>query len=375
MTSVSVRSDALANAAARLGESAEVLRCEASAVASALVRCRSPGLLAPHRVPGWVHLEARGAAVVGPGGLWGAGLALDVLAVRLAAAARGYQEVERGVAAVLRAVGRAADVAARGGLLTDGDAAPVLREVRPRWAPRPLTGPADLVALGAGLEGGRVRVLELDDGSGGSAWVVVVPGTQSWDPRAGAAPFDLTSDVRALTGDATVAGAGVAAALERAKAASGRAGADDPVLLVGHSQGGIHAAALASDRAFTSRHRVTHVLATGAPVGAFPLAETVRMLSVEHREDPVPALDLTPSPDRDGWVTVRAGDGPALDVRRHALDEYVHTVRAAQGAPPGTVRGLGGWAATAGAFLHRPVRVVTEVVVERAAASLRADVR
>ena len=32
-------------------------------------------------------------------------------------------------------------------------------------------------------------------GDGGSAWVVVVPGTQPWSPRAGGNPFDLTSDV------------------------------------------------------------------------------------------------------------------------------------------------------------------------------------
>ena len=102
--------------------------------------------------------------------------------------------------------------------------------------------------------------------------MVVVPGTQEWSPRAGANPFDLTTDVRAVTGDATLAAAGVAAALDLAAAGRvGRSTAADPVVLVGHSQGGILAAALASDAGFTARHRVTHVVTSGSPVGLFPV--------------------------------------------------------------------------------------------------------
>lgn len=96
------------------------------------------------------------------------------------------------------------------------------------------------------------------------------------------------------------------------------------------------------------------------------------MLSVEHREDPVPAADLTPNPGRATWLTLRAGDGP-LDVRRHALEEYARTVAAAENAPRGTVPGVAAWAGSANAFLHRPVRSVTEVVVERSAASVHTD--
>ena len=229
----------------------------------------------------------------------------------------------------------------------------------------PVGGPADLVALGEGLDGGRVRVVEVEGPDGASAWVVVVPGTQEWSPRAAANPFDLTSDVRTVTGEATLAAVGAAAALDRAMAAAGRAGREDPVLLVGHSQGGIHAAALATDPAFTTAHRVTHVVTTGAPVGLFPVPGSIRVLSVEHADDPVPTLDLGPNPGGPSWLTLRAGEGPPTDVGRHRLEEYERTVRAAQEAPRGTVPGLGAWEVSAGAFLHRPVRSVTEVVVER----------
>lgn len=369
MTRVRVRSDALTATSARLSELADVLRTEAGALADALARCRAPSL---GLLGAWVRVEADALRVVGAGGLWGAALGTDVLAVRLSASARGYEEVERGVAAVMAGVHGSAEAAAVGGLLTEGGSQVVVRTVPPRWDPRPLTGPADLVALGNDLDGGRVRVVEVEEPDGGSAWVVVVPGTQEWGPRAGPNPFDLTSDVRAVTGDATLAAAGVEAALARARAASARARPDDPVLLVGHSQGGIHAAALASDPGFGARHRVTHVLTSGAPVALFPLPSTVEVLSVEHAEDPVPALDLTPNPERAGWHTVRAGTGPPVDVRRHLLDDYVRTTRAAQDAPRGVVPGVTAWEVSARSFLDGPVRSVTECAVERRAAAPKA---
>jgi hypothetical protein len=367
VTVVGVRSAALVAASARLGSAAEELQEGAAGVAGAMARCPPPvlagveGLSTTRR---WARVEVEASAVVG--GLCREAVGLDALAGRLRAAAHGYEAVEEGVAAVVRSVAAGADLAARGGWLADGGAAAAVRAVPPAWSEGSFPGVADVVAAGRGLDGGRVRVVEVDAPDGGSAWVVVVPGTQEWGPRAGANPFDLTTDVRAVTGAATVAAAGVTAALARARSASrGRAAADDPVLLVGHSQGGILAAALASDPAFTAHARVTHVVTTGAPVGLFPVPEAVRVLSVEHVDDPVPRLDLSPNPARPTWLTVRAGDGLPVDVRRHALEQYVRTTRSAAGAPHGTVAGMDAWTLSAAAFLGRPVRSVTEVVVER----------
>ncbi len=374
MSVVGVRSEGLLAVAARLASLADELRLEAEALLGVLARCRSPGLDGGPAVLGaWVRVEVDGLRLAGPAGLWGEALALDALAVRLRVAARGYEEVERWAAAVLEAVRAGADGAARGGLLTDGVTVPVVTPVEPTWRAGPLAGPAGVVALGEGLGGGRVRVVELAAPGGGSAWVVAVPGTQEWSPRAGANPFDLTTDVRAVTGDVTLAAAGVAAALAAAQVSAQpttgmttqATAREEPVLLVGHSQGGILAAALAADARFRAAHRVTHVVTTGAPVGVFAVPRSVRVLSVEHADDPVPTLDLTPNPARLSWLTVRVGAGLPTDPRRHALGEYVRTVRAAAGAPRGTVPGLGAWEASAGDFLHRPVRSVTEVVLER----------
>ena len=130
-----MRSDALA-AAAAAGSRSWPTRCATTPTGSrcagarpSAVRCGVAGdLLLARR---WVRLEAETASVVGPGGAWGEALALDVLALRLRAAARVYAGVEASVSAVLAGVGAGADLAARGGWLTDGPVAPAVTPVAP----------------------------------------------------------------------------------------------------------------------------------------------------------------------------------------------------------------------------------------------------
>ena len=370
---VRVRSEALAATASRLEALADEVRDAAHTLAVVSARAGPPPVRGPTDVDllaQWARVAADTASVVGPGGAWGEALALEALALHLRAAARVYAEVEAAVSLVLTGVGAGADLAARGGWLTDGTSMPVVTPVPPTLLLDREHGferAADLVAAGEGLDGGRVRVVVVVRGDGGSAWVVVVPGTQQWAPHAGANPFDLTTDVRAVTGGVTLAAAGVAAALEVARSRAGvRSTPADPVLLVGHSQGGILAAGLASDPGFTRRNRVTHVLTSGSPVGLFPVPSTTRVLSVERGDDPVPRLDLAPDPDRSSWVTVRTpADGPPVDVRAHRLEGYVATLRVAEAAPRGTVTGLDAWQASAGGVLGRPVRSVSELRVGR----------
>ena len=66
-------------------------------------------------------------------------------------------------------------------------------------------------------------------------------------------------------------------------------GSDEPVLLVGHSQGGIEAAWIASH---SSEFSVTQVVTAGSPIavlGDYPAGTQV--LSLEHHGDVVPLLD------------------------------------------------------------------------------------
>ncbi len=90
-----------------------------------------------------------------------------------------------------------------------------------------------------------VRIITHADGS--TAYVVDIPGTKVWDP-----PFtrednlnDLGTNIHAMGGEVTSREHAIAEALRRAGASS-----TDPVMLVGHSQGGIVAAQAAHDSVY-----------------------------------------------------------------------------------------------------------------------------
>jgi pimeloyl-ACP methyl ester carboxylesterase len=159
----------------------------------------------------------------------------------------------------------------------------------------------------------------------------------------------------ALTAGATsaldLAQADAAARAVGAAGAARRVVADEPVLLVGHSLGGIAASALASSPAFTARHRVTHVVTFGSPVSRADVGPQVEVLSLEHHQDPVPRLDGRPDPDRLHWVTVTRdlADDPGARTAAAAHDarEYVETAELVDAsADPSVVR----WRETARPF-------------------------
>ncbi len=225
----------------------------------------------------------------------------------------------------------------------------------------------DAVDLGDPSEPGRVRVTRIPQPDGSSAWVVQVPGTQDWDPRPGGNPFDLSTDVSAMTGAATLAAVGTRRALEQAMAAAGRAGAtgrDDPVLLSGHSQGGIISASLASDPAFRASHPRLQIVTAGSPIAGFPIPPSVPVLSLEHVQDPVPRLDGSANPDRPTWTTVRADlrerGAPVSAGASHGSSIYLTTAEEVDGAiATHESASLDAWARGAAPFFggDRPAQV------------------
>lgn len=241
-----------------------------------------------------------------------------------------------------------ADSAAAWGFLDDRGRPRVTLEASPRGgahAPTSLASLAEdsLNVADADAYPARVRVVEVP-GRSGSSWVVEISGTQVWDPHAGENPFDLTTDVRSMARESTVLAQAVDEALSQAKAASGRDASADPVLLSGHSLGGIAAAGLAASPQFMARHHVTHVVTMGSPISRVPVPPGVQVLSLEHRQDPVPRLEGRRNPDRQSWVTVTRdlqGDPHRVDTgsRAHAGTEYVETAGMVDSSPDRSVQG------------------------------------
>ncbi|GAA1477897.1 hypothetical protein GCM10009623_23430 [Nocardioides aestuarii] len=193
----------------------------------------------------------------------------------------------------------------------------------------PPTGVRDLLdalgeTAGPDVPDGVFSVQELrrDDGS---VWIVQLPGTDDFvsdDVVRGSG-----SNLQLTAGEPTAYGE----AVTQAMAAVG-VGPDDPVMLVGHSQGGMQAAALAADPGFG--YDVTHVVTAGSPVGTVALPDGVTVLSLENTGDVVPLLDGEPNPATAHHVTVRAdahlgslGAGPG---QNHALSTYAAIATAAE---------------------------------------------
>ena len=160
----------------------------------------------------------------------------------------------------------------------------------------------EVAALSAGSgspANGTIEVQTVTGPAGDHRHVVYLPGTDDFN-----APWDQDGDVRDLETDLdSMAGQpdayqqGILTALHHAGV-----GAHEPVLLVGHSLGGMEAAALlAGDHGF----HITDAVTAGAPtaqVHDFPAGSHV--LSLEQHGDIVPELDGAPSPDSVEQTTV-----------------------------------------------------------------------
>jgi hypothetical protein len=159
-----------------------------------------------------------------------------------------------------------------------------------------------------GGDAAEVQIVQVIDGNGTPSYIVQIPGTQEWGPQRGSNPFDLTTNVRLMAGDSTLIQQQVAEAMRRAGISPG-----DPVMLTGHSQGGITAAALASDPAFRHEFAVRTVVTGGSPIARFDIPADVSVLSLEHGQDAVPMLDGRKNPDRANWVTIDRDLGTVQD--------------------------------------------------------------
>ncbi|MCP2243340.1 Lipase (class 3) [Lentzea aerocolonigenes] len=131
-------------------------------------------------------------------------------------------------------------------------------------------------------------------------YIVDIPGTKDWN-----APWDPKSandsgvNIDAMAGNRTVLQQGIEKALHEA----GAQGTGVPVMLVGHSQGGIVAAQSTNDL-ISGGYNVTHVVTAGSPVGRIDIPGNVQMLSLENKGDIVPHLDAGDNPNTANRTTV-----------------------------------------------------------------------
>lgn len=168
-------------------------------------------------------------------------------------------------------------------------------------------------------------------GPDGWYYTVTLPSTQEWLSRFGdqGAVNDLDSNLALMLTPAlqTQYERAVLEAMDQAGISP-----DDPVMLVGFSQGGIMAGHLA---AYNSDFNWQAVVVSGAPIDHMPIPDSVDVVSVQHNGDPVPRLDAIAGdfdsiPHGSNWTTIRV-DPPepnpvlGVDAGAHNADDYSTT--------------------------------------------------
>lgn len=180
---------------------------------------------------------------------------------------------------------------------------------------------------------GTLEVQTLTRPDGSVRHIVYLPGTDDMATT----PLSQDADVRDMATNLHLIGGQdttYAAGIERAMAEAG-IGPHDPVLLVGHSQGGMEAAALL---AHGSGFHVTHVVTAGSPIaGVHGYPPGSHVLSLENRGDVVPLLDGHDNADSVSQVTVQFDDHETSVAGNHDLSHYVHGARAAQASGDASV--------------------------------------
>ena len=181
---------------------------------------------------------------------------------------------------------------------------------------------------------GTIEVQTLTASDGSVRHVVYLPGTDDLTTT----PFsqdgdvrDLPTNLRLIAGHDTTYAAGIEEAMRRAGI-----GAHEPVLLVGHSQGGMEAAAIL---AHGSPFHVTHVVTAGSPTAqVHDLPAGSHVLSLENRGDVVPLLDGHDNPDTRQQVTVQFDDHETSVAANHAMGHYVRGAAAVESSTDPSVR-------------------------------------
>jgi len=184
--------------------------------------------------------------------------------------------------------------------------------------------------------------------------IVNIPGTEPWSPIAGDNPMDLTGNAAQAGSDGWSAGSQATAdAISQLYRQNGIP-PGTPLMLNGHSQGGMIAASLAADESFGSQFNVTNVMTYGSPVDNYDVPGDVHQLDIQHGNDLVPRIDtggtyLTPAgplpnvsellanqnigSGNTTTVTLDSPGGPFSVGTNHSGAEYQQSVQTQLGDP------------------------------------------
>lgn len=142
-----------------------------------------------------------------------------------------------------------------------------------------------------------VHVRRIVGAGGNGAWIVSIPGTTHWTTRSDHGPSSTAANLASMAGEKSSLYPAIDRVVGAAMQEAGVAPGSEPVMLSGHSQGGIVATRLASDDEFRTKYHITEVVTAGSPISRIKVPKSVNVLSLENVHDPVPRADGVANPD------------------------------------------------------------------------------
>ncbi|WP_162861416.1 alpha/beta hydrolase, partial [Gardnerella vaginalis] len=147
-------------------------------------------------------------------------------------------------------------------------------------------------------DGATIAIQRFKKKDGSISWLVTIPGTDG-KPKS---PFGWPQNAEVMSSSKNVRqNADSTRMVIEAMRKSGIK-AKDSVILVGHSQGGIVAASIASD--YSKQYNIKHIVTAGSPIANHPIPNKTWVTSIEMEDELVPTLDGASNPNRNNWVTI-----------------------------------------------------------------------
>ncbi|MCW2540410.1 MAG: uncharacterized protein JWN95_2135 [Frankiales bacterium] len=166
--------------------------------------------------------------------------------------------------------------------------------------------------------GGGIDIRTVAKGGRITGAIIDLPGTKDWGLPGGLDPnvADLGSNLRLLGGRPNTYQQGVLEAVRQSGLPLGT-----PIMLVGHSQGGMVAARSAASLTHAG-YPVSHVMTAGAPIGQIGIPASTRLLALEAVNDPIPELDAMDNVSRPNVITARFDQLDRATLTRHPLARH-----------------------------------------------------
>ncbi|WP_428833526.1 hypothetical protein [Pseudoclavibacter helvolus] len=156
--------------------------------------------------------------------------------------------------------------------------------VHPDEIPRGAWHPHELISeFGRdGVYDSAVTIRTVVDADGNKSHILYIPGTQDWLGLGGNA-FNGADNIGAVFGSSNKLESAIHEALRKHGVSK-----DEPLMIVGHSQGGLVAGNMAADSTFRSNYNLESVLVFGASIQSREIPSSVAVTQVVNILEPVP---------------------------------------------------------------------------------------